>query len=168
MKALAAVSKNFVIGNNGKLPWTSKEDLQFFKETTWNGRIVVGRTTYKTLPKLKNRVVYILTRDENKLGGGYSMVDGINESFGIFYCKHPNNIPPSDYVFGGGLFLCGGAQVYKEFLKDCEGIYLTEFDFDCKGDTKFPFTKEEIIEMFPKQTLIKTINQGKITYYEKI
>ena len=86
MKALAAVSKNFVIGNNGKLPWTSKEDLQFFKETTWNGRIVVGRTTYKTLPKLKNRVVYILTRDENKLGGGYSMVDGINESFGIFYC----------------------------------------------------------------------------------
>ena len=61
LKAVAAMSSNRVIGNNGELPWHFSEDLKFFKKLTLNSTVVMGRKTFdsigKPLPKRKNIVI---------------------------------------------------------------------------------------------------------------
>jgi len=58
---IAAMDKNNLIGNNGKLPWKIKEDMEFFKKSTKNSCVIMGRKTYesigKPLPHRKNVVI---------------------------------------------------------------------------------------------------------------
>ena len=153
MIALAAISKNLIIGKDGKLPFRSKEDLQFFKETTMNGNIVVGYTTFKGLPFLPDRTIWAMSK--TKVQTALYRAD--------FKWHLINNIEqaPADS------FLCGGANIYKQFLPSCSSLLLTELDFDTEGDTMFPYTKKEIEEMFPNVELIKTIENGTIKRYYK-
>ena len=65
MKAILAVSKNNIIAKNNKIPWYLPEDLKFFYNKTINNNIIVGRKTFETLPKLKKRNIFVLTRDKN-------------------------------------------------------------------------------------------------------
>ncbi len=63
MEAIAAMSLNRAIGKDGGLPWpTIKEDLRFFKAMTLDKKIIVGRKTFETLPPLRNRETFVLTR----------------------------------------------------------------------------------------------------------
>ena len=61
IKLICAVSKNNVIGNNNKLPWSISEDLKRFRELTSENIIVMGRKTYdsigRPLPKRENLVL---------------------------------------------------------------------------------------------------------------
>ena len=45
MIAIAAMSRNRVIGVDGRIPWHISEDLKFFKRTTLGHIIVMGRKT---------------------------------------------------------------------------------------------------------------------------
>ena len=59
---IAAIGKNRELGKDNKLIWNIKEDMSFFKETTINKPVVMGRNTYKSLKKpLKDRKNIILT-----------------------------------------------------------------------------------------------------------
>ena len=49
IKLICAVSKNNVIGNNNKLPWSISEDLKRFRELTNENIIVMGRKTYDSI-----------------------------------------------------------------------------------------------------------------------
>ena len=61
MKAIIAMAKNRVIGKNNGLPWPSiKEDFKWFKEFTMGKTLIVGKTTFDTLPLLKNRECLVL------------------------------------------------------------------------------------------------------------
>lgn len=61
---IVAVDKNFGIGKKGKLPWSCKEEMQIFKNKTTNNVVIFGRKTFKSIPKLKNRTVFYLSRKE--------------------------------------------------------------------------------------------------------
>ena len=63
MIAIAAMSRNRVIGADGKIPWYISEDLKFFKRTTLGHIIVMGRKTYDSLGKpLPGRENWVLSR----------------------------------------------------------------------------------------------------------
>ena len=63
MKAIIAMAQNRVIGKNNGLPWPSiKEDFKWFKEFTMGKTLIVGKTTFDTLPLLKNRECLVLTK----------------------------------------------------------------------------------------------------------
>ena len=52
MKAILAMTPNGGIGLNNQLPWDSLEgDLKRFKELTTGQTIVMGRSTWESLPK---------------------------------------------------------------------------------------------------------------------
>lgn len=59
--AIAAMTKNRVIGNHGKIPWHIPEDFKHFKETTLGCPIIMGRNTYisigRSLPGRENIVL---------------------------------------------------------------------------------------------------------------
>lgn len=61
IKLIVAVSENGIMGVNNTLPFNCPEDLEFFKEKTINGTVIMGRKTYESigrlLPKRTNVIV---------------------------------------------------------------------------------------------------------------
>ena len=59
---IVAVADNNAIGVKGDLPWHLSEDLKYFKRTTSGCPVIMGRTTYFSLPfrPLKGRKNIVL------------------------------------------------------------------------------------------------------------
>ncbi len=52
------------IGRDGAMPWYNYADLQFFKQTTQNHVVIIGRKTFDSIKKpLKNRINIVLSRN---------------------------------------------------------------------------------------------------------
>ena len=65
MKAIAAMSKNRCVGKNKGLPWPSiKEDFKWFKEFTMGKTLILGKNTFDTLPKLKDRECMVIVKPQ--------------------------------------------------------------------------------------------------------
>src|SRR5262249_49488461 len=62
---VAAVAENGVIGENGRLPWRLKSDMQRFRALTWGRPVVVGRKTYLSFSRqpLPGRTNIVVSRD---------------------------------------------------------------------------------------------------------
>ena len=62
---IAAIGKNRELGKKGGLVFNIPGDLKFFKQTTMGYPVVMGRTTFLSLPKLlPGRKHYVLSPDE--------------------------------------------------------------------------------------------------------
>ena len=67
MKLIVAVAKDWGIGCDGGLLFNLPDDMKFFKETTINNVVVMGRPTLLSFPgerPLKDRTNIVLTKDE--------------------------------------------------------------------------------------------------------
>ena len=63
--AIAAMARNRVIGNEGKIPWHLPEDFRHFKSTTEGHPIIMGRKTFESIGRiLPGRENIVLTRGE--------------------------------------------------------------------------------------------------------
>lgn len=105
---IVACNSNNGIGYDGRIPWKCEEDLKFFKETTMNKPIIVGRKTAESLPYLPNREVLCLTKhgrlnkDLNNCRIFTRLIDILS------YCeKYKDDI----------VYVCGGESIYKLFLE---------------------------------------------------
>lgn len=126
---IAAVGKNLELGKKGDLCFRLKGDMKFFKETTMGHSILMGLTTWKSLPgKLPGREHYVLSFDpEEKLPEGVHVVTDLPK----FLKKWQGN---SDK-----LFIIGGASVYKQCLDYADEMFLTEVEAEDKeADVFFP------------------------------
>lgn len=122
---IAAMAKNRTIGKDNSIPWHLKEDFEFFKQTTINHPIIMGKNTFNSLKKpLPNRENIILTRFPIK---GLTCFENMQDA--IEYC-HSKNYDKS--------FLIGGSSVYEEGLNVADTILLTQIEKEFEGDTKFP------------------------------
>lgn len=132
---IAAIGKNRELGKKGGLVFQIPGDLKFFKQTTLGFPIVMGRTTFLSLPKmLPGRKHYVLSPDEEptfpkKVTVLHNLQEFINE--------HKND--EQEY------FVIGGGSIYQQFLPYCNKLYLTEVDGEDKeADVYFPeFGKNE-------------------------
>ena len=136
MIAIAAMSRNRVIGVDGRIPWHISEDLKFFKRTTLGHIIVMGRKTYDSIGKpLPSRENWVVSREADIAGVTVlRSFDAITE--------------PTD---GRQLYIIGGAQLYAVLLPRCTELLLTRINRDVEGDTFFPefentFDAGEILE----------------------
>jgi len=128
MIAIAAMSKNRVIGVEGRIPWHISEDLKFFKRSTLGHIVVMGRKTYESLGKpLPGRENWVVTRRA--------------EIPGVRVLRSLEEITePSD---ARAVYVIGGAEIYKALLPRCSEILLTHVDLDAAGDTWFPEFEDE-------------------------
>ena len=63
---IAAIGKNNELGQDGKLIFHIKEDMQFFRETTTGHPVLMGRKTYESIGcPLPNRTNFVITRHPN-------------------------------------------------------------------------------------------------------
>ncbi len=118
------MSLNRVIGAQGKIPWHIPEDFKWFKKVTTGNVIVMGRKTFESIGKpLPHRETIVLSRS------GFSYP-------GIRIVRSLDEVDPSEER--GEVFICGGAEVYKQGLPFCSELFLTLVKREIGGDTFFP------------------------------
>lgn len=129
---IAAVCNNRGIGKSGSIPWYSKEDLQFFSRMTrGNGEnaVVMGRNTWNSIGKrsLPKRFNIVLTR--TGIEGDAHVCSTLEEVDSVCLQKNIST-----------LWVIGGEQVYKEYLRreKINECYITRIDGDYDCDTFFP------------------------------
>ncbi len=132
---IAAKSQNNVIGNKGKLPWHSKEELEHFKRITLGFPVVMGRKTWETIGKpLSGRLNIVITRNEdfsttfNEVQIFYSL----EEAF-IFLNK---SIYKKAYIIGGG-------EIFKNVINEADEMIISEMNFIAEGNVYFPEISKE-------------------------
>src|SRR5690242_17876776 len=68
MLAIAAMSRNRVIGNGNSIPWRIADELKWFRRMTLGCVVIMGRRTFESLAKpLDGRVNVVLTRHPRRL-----------------------------------------------------------------------------------------------------
>ncbi len=153
--AIVAMDRQGLIGNKGALPWHYKEDLSYFKETTLNHTVLMGRLTYesivkqlgKALPKRTNVVVS-------------NTLKALPDANVVHDLKaYLNNVPKN-----ATLFVIGGAQIYQQSLAYCDRLYITHIEAIHEGDTYFPALDWSMWKCLNKKT------QGPLTFavYERV
>lgn len=130
---IVAISKNNVIGLNNKLPWHYSEDLKYFKDTTMNKTVLMGKSTFisigKPLPKRHNIVV---TRDPEFTHPGVEVINDLNA---FINAKHDEEV-----------FIIGGKQIYQQTLPFADKLYITYINREYQGDVFFPEVDYSLFE----------------------
>lgn len=144
VSAIAAVSKNMVIGRNNDLPWRLPDDMKFFMETTKGHHVIMGRKNYDSLKgkfkPLPNRINIVVTRQKDLTAPGCIVLNNISEGIEIAKSSGEEEC-----------FIIGGAEIYKLAMPQTNRLYLTEIDAVIDGDTFFPtVNKTEWTEMSRK------------------
>ena len=129
VSAIAAMSRNRVIGRDNKLPWHIPEEFAHFKRTTMGKPVIMGRKSYESLGKpLPGRANIIVTRHPEAIQGNVIAVHTIEEAI-----DRAKEIARRDGV--DEIFIAGGAQIYEAALPLTDRFYLTVIDRDYEGDT---------------------------------
>ena len=130
---IVAAAENGVIGKDNDLIWHLPKDMRFFKETTLNHHVIMGRKNFESIPHkyrpLPNRTNIILTRKTDYKADGCVVVNSVETALEI--AKENGDKEP---------FIIGGGQIYKLALEAnlVDKIYLTKVHHAYDGDTFFP------------------------------
>lgn len=131
---IVATAKNNVIGNKGDIPWLGQmpADMKYFAEKTSGQAVIMGRTTYLSIPAkyrpLPNRLNLVLS-PENIADEGVVTFQSLQSAI-----EHGLAQNKEVYISGGG-------SIYKEALNGqypIDRVYRTLIDLDAEGDTFFP------------------------------
>lgn len=143
---IAAFAQNRIIGRDGRIPWDIPEEKHRFRDLTMGHVIIMGRRTYEEIGvPLPGRETIVVSKTKN------------------FDAPHCVTVPSLgaalEQAAGRDVFICGGAQLYREALPLADVLYLTEIHRDYVGDTLFP--------QWEKQAFVCTETQdveGEIPY----
>ncbi len=116
---IAAVDRNWGIGNDNKLLKRIPEDLKRFSELTTGNIIVVGRKTlesFKDKTPLPQRINIVMTRDDNYICEGAVIVHDIDQLERVLN-KYEEDV-----------YVCGGAEIYRQLLPYCKKAQITQID----------------------------------------
>lgn len=123
IQIIVAIAKNFVIGNEGQIPWHLSEDLKHFKEITTGHPVVMGRRTFESIGRvLPNRMNIMVSSTFDKKVEGLTVVKSLDEAIALVGDKT--------------LMVIGGARMYAEALPLASTLHLTTIDKEFSGDTK--------------------------------
>ena len=130
---IVAISKNYAIGKDGKLPWHFAADLKFFKETTTGNAVVMGANTWRSIGKpLPNRLNVVLS--------GSSSVTPPAE---VMRLGEKDEVIDLAQYLNRDMYVIGGARVYADFADVIEKWIVTEV----------PLTVDDADTFMPKDFL---------------
>ena len=160
MEAILATDINFGISKYGIIPWKSKKDMRFFFNKTKNNVVIMGKTTYFSLPQefrpLKDRLNIVLTSKPSQYMNDiqhdnliFTSDDMIN-----FYIKENREKFLDIYPFLSSnfkIFIIGGKQIYEKYIPLCSTVWVTTIKQNYSCDLFFDYDykqqfKEELIE----------------------
>lgn len=126
ISAIAAVSSNGMIGNNGGLPWDIPEDVAYFEAMIAGAALVVGRLTYATMTAFPEDTFVVSQSQGIDLKPGSYRMDSVEKALSTAQAT------------GKPVFVIGGAGIYEAAWPYCRYFYLTRIERSFAGDTPFP------------------------------
>lgn len=126
---IIAISTNYAIGKDGKLPWHYSADLKFFKETTSGNAVVMGANTWRSIGRpLPNRLNIVLSRS-----GSVETPETV-----IKLTSKAEVVEIAKYL-DRDLFIIGGAHTYMDFADVIDQWIVTFVPIEVEGaDTFIP------------------------------
>jgi dihydrofolate reductase len=125
--AIWAQSTDGFIGRDGGLPWSLPEDLAHFRAVTNGHPVLMGRTTWESLPDrfrpLPGRENLVLSRRDAPLAGA-TVVPDAGAALAV--------------LAGRDAWVIGGLQVYTALLPYVDRLELTEVDMLVSSGTRAP------------------------------
>jgi len=122
-----AQARGGVIGDGRDMPWHIPEDLTFFKQATLGRPVVMGRTTWDSIPErfrpLPGRRNIVCTRDPGWSAEGAERAGSVEAAL--------EAAGPDAAVMGGG-------QVYAAALEFAQECLVTEIDAEAPGTVRAP------------------------------
>ncbi|NLZ19130.1 MAG: dihydrofolate reductase [Bacteroidales bacterium] len=131
---IVAVADNWAIGVKGDLPWHISEDLKYFKRMTKGLPVIMGRTTYFSLPfrPLKGRKNIVLNLGGDPIPDDVVCVNSFEEAYAA--------AEPAPRCF-----VMGGASVYRQALDSMDRLYITHVHtIISDADVYFPEINSDI------------------------
>ena len=135
MNLIAAVDRNWAIGNKGQLLVRIPNDHKMFRQETLGKVIVYGRKTLETFPMaqpLDRRENIVLSRNPDLKVRGARVVPGLEELLEL--CR---DYPSED------IYIIGGESVYRQLLPYCDTAHITKIDYAYEADAFFPNLDED-------------------------
>ena len=130
MTLIAAVDRNWAIGNKGQLLVRIPGDHRMFRQETLGKVIVYGRKTLETFPMsqpLDRRVNIVMSTNPNYKVNNATVVHSIEELLEVVSAY------PSEDVY-----VIGGESVYRQLLPYCDTAHITKVDYAYEADAYFP------------------------------
>jgi dihydrofolate reductase/thymidylate synthase len=169
---IVAIDSGNGVAKEGGIPWYSKEDMKFFRDTTIGKRknaVIMGRVTYESIPSeyrpLEGRLCVIISRTwKQEEHPDIQVYPSLVEALAGL----GNSGNYSDN--GAEVFIAGGEQIYKEAIRDysylCRRIYVTRFKMDYGCDMHFPF--DDIKNMPQANEPVKTRDYVRYSFMPKV
>lgn len=139
---VAALLPELGIGYKGKLPWSLKQEMKYFRKLTTEtidptkrNAVVMGRKTYFSIPikfrPLKGRLNIVLSRNIENLKEQLKQELLKNEDLLKVSSSLPHTLEMlSEMDQIEEIFIIGGAEVYNQLMKEnydhIDAVYLTE------------------------------------------
>lgn len=122
-----AMSRNRVIGKNGRLPWDLPDEMAHFRRTTLGKPVIMGRRTFESAGgPLPGRLNIVLSR-RGLCASGVRLAEDLETALAIAAED------PADECF-----VTGGAEPYALALPRADRLYATTVEADVEGDTFLP------------------------------
>jgi dihydrofolate reductase len=129
---VVAMGENRAIGHGGDLPWRLHSDMRYFRKITMGKPIIMGRLTFKSLPRvLDGRLNIVLTRNPAFEAPGAVMAYNLEEALDVAR----KGAAKADV---DEIMIIGGEDVFRAVLPQVGRIYLTEVHASPHADTYFP------------------------------
>lgn len=130
---IAAMDRERGIGKNNDLLWHLPADMKFFKETTLNQIVVMGRKNFDSIPErfrpLPNRENVVLTRNKDFKAENWLVFHSLEECLE----NYSNETERTVFIIGGGQIYCHALE-----LNVVDEMYITYVDKVYDAETFFP------------------------------
>ena len=128
ISAIVACANHRIIGKDNQMPWYLPVDLAYFKRTTLDHHVIMGRNSLVSMGRpLPKRTNIVVTRDPFFIASGCVIAHSIAEAVQIA----EQNGETEAFILGGG-------EIFRQSVDLWDRLYLTEIDLDTEGDVFFP------------------------------
>ena len=130
LSLVVAIAEDSAIGRNGTLPWHLPADLQFFKRTTMDKPVIMGRRTWESLKgkPLKGRYNIVLSHSLPEVPQGVHLCENLDEAI---MAAETDGFQEASII--------GGASLFAEAASRAAKLYITRVHTTVPdADTFFP------------------------------
>ena len=115
------------VGADNQLLWHLPKDLKYFKETTTDHPIIMGRKTYESIGKpLPNRTNIVVSKRKDWFEEGILIVGSVKEA--LKFAKKMNE----------NIFVIGGGNIYEQTIDLADKLQVTLVKTQSKAEVFFP------------------------------
>ena len=126
MVIIAAMTRDRVIGKDGKLPWTIPEEYEHFLSLIRGATVIMGRRSYEVFGgDCTCKQMIVVSRS-------------MPASAGVHVCRSVDDAVALAATLGGPVFCAGGATIYAQTIDRAVEMDLSYIHGTYAGDSLFP------------------------------